>query len=91
MSLSTGDTALLACVGFGEPEVDITWLVNGAPVANTSLTTINEDDIVQGDRILKQFFLQICNLAKSDAGDYTCVVSDGFATANATTKLTLSS
>jgi hypothetical protein len=43
---------------------------------------------VKGGRIFKQSFLQICSLADTDAGIYTCVVSDGFASANATTEIT---
>ena len=88
-TLRTGDTALLACVGFGEPEVEISWSFNGAPVVNTSLITIYEEDIVQGERIFKQSFLQICSLAEADAGGYTCIASDGFTTDNATTQLTV--
>ena len=88
-TLRTGDTALLACVGFGEPEVEISWSFNGAPVVNTSLITISEEDVVQGRRNFKQSFLHICNLAESDAGGYTCIASDGFTTDNATTQLTV--
>jgi hypothetical protein len=76
-------------VGFGEPDVEISWSFNGAPVANTSLVTIYEEDVVQGERLFKQSFLQICSLVESDAGGYTCVVSDGFTSANATTQLTV--
>ena len=88
-ALRTGETALLVCVGFGEPEVEISWSFNGAPVVNASLITIYEEDLVQGERIFKQFFLQICNLAESDAGGYTCIASNGFTTDNATTQLTV--
>ena len=90
-ALRTGDTALLACVGFGEPEVEISWSFNGAPVVNTSLITIYEEDFVQGERIFKQSLLQICSLAESDAGGYTCIVGDGFTSDNATTQLTVTS
>ena len=90
-TLRAGETALLACVGFGEPDVEISWSFNGAPVTNTSLITIYEEDVVQGERLFKQSFLQICSLAESDAGSYTCVVSDGFTTANSTTQLTVTS
>ena len=87
-ALRTGDTALLACVGFGEPELEISWSFNGALV-NTSLVTIYEEDIVQGERIFKQSLLEICSLSESDAGGYTCTVSDGYTTDNATTQLTV--
>ena len=90
-ALRTGKTALLVCVGFGEPDVEISWSFNGAPVVNTSLVTIYEEDDVQGERIFKQSFLQICSLVQADAGGYTCIASDGFTTDNATTQLTVTS
>ena len=91
LSLNTGETALLSCVGFGEPEVEITWSFNGARVANTSLTPIFEENIVQGTKLYKQSFLQLCSVAMSNAGDYTCVTSSGHTTSNATTHLTVTS
>ena len=88
-TLRTGETALLACVSFGEADVEISWSFNGASVVNTSLITIYEEGVVQGEMIFKQSFLQICSLAKADAGGYTCIASDGFTTDNATTQLTV--
>jgi hypothetical protein len=90
-SLGSGETASLACVGFGEPDVEIIWSFNGAPMFNTSLITIHEKDSVQGERFFRQSFLQICRLTESDAGEYTCIINDGFFTTNATTKLTVTS
>ena len=90
-ALRTGETALLACAGFGEPEVEISWSFKGAPVVNTSLITIYEEDVVQGERIFKHSLLQICSLVAADAGGYTCIASDGFTTANATTQLAVTS
>jgi hypothetical protein len=90
-SLGTGETASLACVGVGDPTVEITWSFNGSPVSSTSLITIHEEDIAQGERIFKQSFLQICRLTESDAGEYTCVARGGFTTANATVQLAMTS
>ena len=90
-TLRTGDTAVLACMGFGEPDVEISWSFNGATVVNTSLITIYQENVVQGERLFKQSILQICNLSESDAGGYTCIASDGFTTANTTTQLTVTS
>ena len=91
LSLNTGETALLSCVGFGEPHVEISWSFNGAHIANTSLTPIFEENIVQGTKLYKQSFLQLCSVAMSNAGDYTCVTSSGHTTSNATTRLTVTS
>ena len=86
-SLDAGETAVMACVGFDGPGVEINWSFNGALVANTSLVTIMEEDIVDGGRSFIVSFLQICSLSASDAGGYTCIASSGQAAANATTQL----
>ena len=90
-ALRRGEIALLACVGFGEPDIEIIWSFNGAPVVNTSLITIYEEYVVQGEKIYKQSFLQICSLVEEDTGGYTCIVSDGFTTTNASTILIVTS
>ena len=83
-TLGTGETPLLACVGFGEPEVEISWSFNGAPVVNTSLITITEEDVVQGQRIFKLSFLQICSLSTPNVGGYTCLINNGQRTVSST-------
>ena len=90
-ALRRGETALMACVGFGEPGVEISWSFNGALVVNTSLITIYEEMVVQGERIFKPSFLKICSLVEADAGGYTCIASDGLTTANTSTQLTVTS
>ncbi len=88
-SLLVGDAALLACVGFGEPNVEITWKRNGEVITNSSLVTITEEEVTQGGRVYKQSFLELCSLMVSDAGVYTCSVSNGETMVNATTQLTV--
>ena len=91
LSLNSGETAILSCVGFGEPDVEISWSFNGAPVVNTSLTPIFEENVVQGARIFKQSFLQLCSLSQSNAGVYTCIASSGHSNDNSTLQLTVHS
>ena len=90
VSLTAGDTALLTCVGYGQPDVQITWSRNGEGVMNNSLVTINEIDVTRGGRLYKQSFLDICSLEVSDSGNYTCTVSNGESATNATTQLLVS-
>ena len=90
LSLNSGETALLSCVGFfGEPDVEVNWSFNGAPVANTSLTPIFEENIIQGSRPYKESFLQLCSVTTSSAGSYTCGASNGQTTSNAITQLSV--
>jgi accessory colonization factor AcfC len=90
-SLGRGESASLACVGFGDTELEILWSFNGAPVVNTSQVTIYEENVIVRGTIFKQSVLQICRLKDLNAGDFTCVVTDGVTTANATTKLLVKS
>ena len=88
-SLFVGDAALLACVGFGVPDVEITWTLNGDTVMNSSLVTITEEEVTQGGRVFLQSFLELCSLAVSDSGVYTGSVSNGETMVNATTQLSV--
>lgn len=83
-----GQTAVLTCVGFGEPDADISWIFNGAPVVNSSLTTIYEQGTIRGGVNFKQSFLQLCSVTLSDAGDYTCTARNGLTVVGAATQLT---
>ena len=89
-SLDEGETALLACVGYGLPDVEISWSFNGEIVMNSSLVTIYEEETVQGERVFLQSFLQLCSLEPADAGAYTCVVSNGLTSVNSSVLLAVS-
>ena len=86
-SLVEGETALLVCVGYSRIDVEISWSLNGQTLQNSSLVTIYEEEVVRSSRTFKQSFLQLCSLELSDAGDYTCEVTNGQTTDNATITL----
>lgn len=77
-SLVEGETALIACVGYSVSGVDIFWSFNGQTVQNNSLVSIYEEEVQRGSKVFKKSFLQLCGVALSDAGGYTCVVSNNF-------------
>ena len=89
-SLTVGETALLICVGYGQPYLEITWSTNGEIIMNSSLVTIHEVDTTQGGRSYRQSSLDICSLEVSDTGSYTCAISNGLSTINASTSLSVS-
>ena len=86
--LKTGDSGILVCVATNE---NITWSYNGLPLTNTSLVSVYEEDIVEGGRVYKQSFLQLCSLVTANAGGYTCAVTNGLTEDNATIQLIVSS
>ena len=88
-SVGAGETAILVCVGFGEPDVNITWSRDDQVISNSSLVSIYEEDLTRGDRLFKQSFLQLCNLQMSDSGTHTCTVSNGKASITSTTELSV--
>ena len=81
-----GDTVLLACVGYGIPELRVSWFQNGQPLSNTSTITIFEPEVVRGSSMVA--FLQLCNL-QDTAGAYTCELDNGVTIATASTQLTV--
>jgi hypothetical protein len=82
--LDAGQTTILVCVGSGDT---ISWRFNGAPVANTSLVTTYEQEVIKGGRVFKQSHLQICAATESVAGEYTCTVRNGITVVEATTQV----
>ena len=81
-SLLEGETALLACVGYSEDDVEVTWTRNGATVVNSSVVFTYQEETVQRGRVLRLSFLQLCSVEVADSGVYTCVVSNGQAAVN---------
>ena len=83
-SLFEGETALLACVGYGLPFVEISWIHDGLQIDNSSLISVIETDVVVEDRVFRQSVIQLCSVATSDSGDYVCLVGNGRSVVNNT-------
>ena len=88
--LNAGETALLTCVGYGQPSVSISWTFFGQTLERTSLVNIYEERIVRDNVGFTQSFLEICDAQRSQAGGYYCVVSNGKNFARARNQLTVS-
>jgi hypothetical protein len=89
LALREGESTLLTCMGFGDPDVELSWMFNGTRLANTSLTAIHEGETTQRGRLYRQSFLQLCGLVMSDGGAYTCIADNGHDTDSAATLVTV--
>ena len=87
ISLTIGESVLLTCVGYGQPYILITWERNGERLMNDTNVIISEQNFTQGGRLLRQSALSLCNLEISDAGNYTCTVSNGQASITASSTI----
>lgn len=88
--MSQGETVIFTCLGYGIPDVEITWRLNNEIVVNSSLVTVYEENYPQDDRgVVRESNLQVCSARITDTGDYTCTVGGGLFTSSATTQLTL--
>ena len=76
-TLLQGESTILTCVGWGEPEIQITWSRNGQTEMNTTFVTIYEQEFFHAGRLLRQSFLEICSARIEDIGLYTCTISNG--------------
>lgn len=75
-ALSLGETAVLTCIGYAIPLVQVAWMHNGHNITNTSTVTITEADIVLSNALFRQSSLKICSVRPTDAGTYTCTVTN---------------
>ena len=87
VTLSEGETTILTCLGYGQPDVELMWTFNDENITNSSVVTVYED---QEGRFIKQLFLEICSVRAADSGIYTCTISNNEASVSAMTQLTVS-
>ena len=82
-----GGTAVLACLGVGELDVEIGWSFNGAPIRNTSVSVLYEEEYLRGGRIYKHSFVELCGISTSAFGEYTCTIRNSRRSASSTVQL----
>lgn len=90
-SLVEGETALLSCLGWGPPNIQITWAYNNQRViTNSALVFVSEGEVIQDERMFKHSVLQFCRAQIADTGAYSCIVSNVDNSVNSSTQLTVS-
>lgn len=86
-ALMEGETAILACVGYGQPSVAVTWTRNGMPVMNSSSLTAYEEVTTVATLPFTRSFLQFCSAQSEDSGVYTCTATSGRLTDSSTVQM----
>lgn len=82
-------TAQLVCLGYGRPEITVTWLRNGVPVTNTSLISVSSEDLVLETVDFILATVQLCSVSMTDGGTYTCSVTNTQETVTRDVQLTV--
>ena len=80
-------TVVLICAGHGSSAVEVSWMHNGLVIASDSLRSTSEMDFNHGATFVRHSYLQICNVGESDAGAYTCVVTNGAISVNSSAQV----
>ena len=75
-TLEEGETAVLACVGYGDPSADARWFRDGMLITNSSLVSTYRETVDLYGVTLRQSFLELCSVDPSDSGVFTCVVDN---------------
>ena len=76
--VEAGQSAILVCIGYGsEAALSVSWNRGDQTISNGTYETIYEEWIEVGGRTYLQSFLQLCNVQLTEAGNYTCMVTDG--------------
>ena len=89
-TVRANETAILfSCVGFGHPNISVTWYRNGIPVSNTTLMKTYSQRYMTQELFFNISFLQLSCVTMANAGEYLCVVDDGIANINRTIQLTV--
>lgn len=89
-TLTEGETALLSCVGYAFPDVEITWTYNDQTISNSSHVSVSAENIIREGRFLHQSLLQIQNVRIADTGAYTCTVGNGETSVSSSIQLSVS-
>ena len=76
--LKAGDKASAACLASGSPPLAFKWLKEGREVEGTGASITSTEDFST---------LVIKNARREDAGNYTCVVSNGLGSESHTARL----
>lgn len=75
-AVTFGGTALLTCIGYAIPMVEVSWMLDGRTITNSTAVTITEADVALSGALFKQSVLQICSISPTQSGTYTCAVTN---------------
>lgn len=89
-AVSFSGTALLTCIGYAIPMVQVSWIHNGHTVTNSTAVTITETDIIFSEVLFRQSSLTICSAGPIESGTYSCAVTNSQIDIDAYTEVSVS-
>ena len=73
LTADSGSTVVLACVGYGSPQVSsVTWSKDGVVLVNSTRITIFENQVTESGFTFVKSILEICATQDADSGQYRC-------------------
>ena len=68
---------VLACVGYGSPQVSsVTWSKDGIVLVNSTRNTIFENQVTESGFTFVKSILEICATQDADSGQYSCSIGN---------------
>ena len=84
-----GNTALLVCVAYGDPQPSVTWRKGTVSLSNSSQIRIYEQLLNQSGFIFVRSVLEICNTNAAHTGEYSCTTDNGVGNHSISFQLTI--
>ena len=75
LTADAGSTVVLACVGYGSPQVpSVTWSKDGVVLVNSTWVTIFESQVTESGFTFVKSILELCGTQDADGGQYSCTI-----------------
>jgi len=88
--VSTGDTVMLSCVGYGDPLPSVFWSSSrNELLINSSWITIFEDTLSESGMHFVKSILEVCNVEPVMSGEYSCTSQNEFGSETARFQLSV--
>ena len=88
--VSTGDTVMMSCVGYGDPLPSVFWSnSSNGMLINSSQITMFEDTLSESGMHFVKSTLEVCNVEPRMSGEYSCTSQNEFGSETARFQLSI--